>query len=182
MILKTPIIFDNDCISSFLWINRTDIINTLFDRQIIIPASVYDEIKKLKRFSNYNYVYYNLETEISNGSFQVEDIGITSPLLNDYMALTSMTNPKRIGKGEAAAIIIARAFDGTLASNNLKDVLPHIKNGQPPLICTEHILFMYYDKNYISPDDGQKMWQEMKSKRRMLPDYDFYTVINKFSK
>ena len=61
--------------------------------------------------------------------------------------------------------------------NNLSDVLPYIKDGQPPLLCTENILYMYYDQGYITDQDGQALWTEMKAKRRMLPAYDFFTVI-----
>jgi len=46
--LKLPIVFDNDCISSFLWIKRLDIINALFLNEIIIPQTVYDELNKIK--------------------------------------------------------------------------------------------------------------------------------------
>jgi len=46
--LKLPIVFDTDCISSFLWIKRLDIINNLFPNEIIIPQTVYDELNKIK--------------------------------------------------------------------------------------------------------------------------------------
>jgi len=176
--LKTPIVFDTDCISSFLWIDRIDIVKTLFGHQIIIPTPVLDEIKKIKKFSNYAFVYYNVESEINSGCFIVKDITVTNPLLREYMDLISMSNPKRIGKGEASAIVLAKYYNGILASNNLSDVVPYIKNGQPPLLCTEHILFMYYNKGYITADEGQEIWMAMKNKKRILPNYDFYTVIN----
>lgn len=92
-----------------------------------------------------------------------------------------MDNPKRIGRGEAAAIVLAKSLNGTLASNNLSDVLDYIKGGHPPLICTEHILYYYWKAKYISTEEGQALWQAMKAKKRALPDYDFNYVINKFS-
>ncbi len=41
---KLPLVFDNDCLSSFLWVKRTDIIKQLFPGQIIVPSIVEDEL------------------------------------------------------------------------------------------------------------------------------------------
>ena len=91
-----------------------------------------------------------------------------------------MDNPKAIGKGEAAAIVISKSLGGTLASNNLKDILPHVKGGKPPYITTEMILYKYYEKGKINIDEGEQIWKDMKNKRRKLPNYNFQGVINKF--
>lgn len=68
MHLKMPIVFDNDCIASFSWINRLDIINTLFPGQIIIPEAVYRELSKMKK-KKYPYVFYSIEKEINAKNF-----------------------------------------------------------------------------------------------------------------
>lgn len=180
MHLKMPIVFDNDCIASFSWINRLDIINTLFPGQIIIPEAVYRELSRLRK-TKYSYVFYNIEREINAKNFTVKDIGIMDPYLNEYLQLIAMDNPKRIGRGEAAAMVLAKSLNGTLASNNLSDVLIHIKDDQPPLICTEHILYYYWKAKYITIKEGQAIWQSMKAKKRKLPDYDFNYVITKFN-
>ncbi|ADL08863.1 hypothetical protein [Thermosediminibacter oceani] len=180
MHLKMPIVFDNDCIASFSWINRLDIINTLFRGQIIIPQAVYNELAYMKKTKFY-YVFENIEREVESKNFTVKDIGITDPYLKEYLRLIAMDNPKKIGKGEAAAIVLAKSLNGTLASNNLSDVLPYIKDNQPPLICTEHILYYYWKANYITVKEGQAIWQSMKDKKRKLPIYNFDYVITKFN-
>jgi len=38
------IFFDTDCISSFLWVDRTDILLNLYGTQIILPEQVLDEL------------------------------------------------------------------------------------------------------------------------------------------
>lgn len=38
------IFFDTDCISSFLWVDRTDILLNLYGKQIILPEQVLDEL------------------------------------------------------------------------------------------------------------------------------------------
>ena len=113
---KTPLIFDNDCISSFLWIKRIDIILTLFPDEIIIPEVVEDEFSKMKPSKKYNYVYFDLKSKIDDGSIKLIEIPATSVMAQEYSELIKITNPKRIGRGEAASIVLAKNLSGTLAS------------------------------------------------------------------
>jgi predicted nucleic acid-binding protein len=176
--LKLPIVFDNDCISSFLWIKRLDIVNALFPNQIIIPQSVYDEIDKIKS-SQYRFVFNDLKSQIIKKNFELRNIIIPSQEFKEYYELISMKNPKRIGKGEAAAIVMARALNGTLASNNLRDILPYVGNNKFPYLCTEDILYLSYEKRYISLKEGCQIWNDMKRKKRKLPNYDFKEIIRR---
>ena len=124
--MKTPVIFDNDCISSSLWVNRTDIIKKLFPKQIIIPSIVCNEIQKV------TYLYGLLQNEIETKNFITQDIEIGSNSYIEYLKLISPNNEIQIDPGEAAAIIIARENNGTMASNNLKDILHYVKTEEPP--------------------------------------------------
>ena len=177
--MKLPIVFDNDCISSFLWIKRLDIINDLFPNQIIIPQSVYDELNKIKS-PQYRFVFNDLKSQILKGNFKLRNITIPSREFNEYFNLISMKNPKRIGKGEAAAIVMARALNGTLASNNLRDILPYVGNNKLPYVCTKDLLYLSYEKNYISLEEGFQIWNDMKRKKRKLPNYDFKEIVRRF--
>ena len=177
--MKLPIIFDTDCISSFLWIKRLDIINALFPNEIIIPQSVYDELNKIKS-PPYRFVFNDLYSQILKGNFKLKNIMISSREFNEYRKLISMKNPKRIGKGEAAAIVITRALNGTLASNNLRDILPYVGKNKLPYICTEDILYLSYEKKYFSIEEGNQIWNDMKRKKRKLPNYDFKEIVRKF--
>jgi len=177
--MKKPLIFDNDCLSSFLWIKRIDILISLFQGEIIVPETVNFELSKMKK-SRYRFVYDDLEEKIQDNSFVVAEIPATSVMAQEYSSLIDMTNPKKIGRGEAAAIVLAKNLNGTLASNNLKDILPHIKNDVPPYTCTDEILYLYFKNGAISIDEGKKIWREMKSFGRKLPIYDFDAVVYKF--
>lgn len=180
MHLKMPIVFDNDCISSFSWINRLDIVNKLFPKQVIIPEIVYRELFKLKS-TKYSFVFLNIEHEINATNFILKDIGVLDRYLSEYLQLISMNNPKRIGKGEAAALVIAKSLNGTLASNNLSDVIPRIKDNVPPLIYTEHILYYSWEEKIITAEEGELIWQSMKAKKRKLPNCSFAEIIAKFN-
>ncbi len=60
------------------------------------------------------------------------------------------------------------------------DLKTQISKGKPPYVCTEDILYLSYQKKYISLNEACKLWNEMKSKRRILPKYDFKEVIRRF--
>ena len=57
---KLPLVFDNDCLSSFLWVKRTDIIKQLFTGQIIVPSIVEDELRRVQ------YLFDMLQVEVSS--------------------------------------------------------------------------------------------------------------------
>lgn len=182
MEIQTPIIFDTDCLSSFLWIKRFDILNTLFPNQLIIPQVVYDELSKMRKFPRYSFVFNDLDIELKTNHIQVEDIPVPSTAADEYIDLINPNYIKQIGKGEAAAIVLAKLHNGTLASNNLKDILPHIASGYPPYISTDSILYLYYKQGNMNEEEGCQIWNDMKSKRRALPSYDFNEVIRRFDK
>jgi predicted nucleic acid-binding protein len=177
--LKLPIVFDTDCISCFLWIKKLDIINTLFPNEIIIPQTVYDELNKIES-PQYRFLFNDLYTQILKKNFKLKNIMISDQEFNEYRKLISMKNPKRIGRGEAAAIVIARALNGTLASNNLRDILPYVGKNKLPYICTEDILYLSYEKSHISIKEGSQIWDDMKRIGRILPNYDFKEIVRRF--
>lgn len=182
MRIQTPVIFDTDCLSSFLWIRRIDIVKTLFPNQIIIPQIVYDELDKMRRYPRYSFAVEDLDVEIKANHVYLEDILIPSDEGEEYLRLIAPNDIKQIGKGEAAAIVLAKFHNGTLASNNLRDIIPHITSGQPPYISTDTILYLYYQEGKMNAEQGCQIWEAMKRKRRALPKYDFNEVIRRFSK
>lgn len=176
--MKLPIVFDTDCISCFLWIKKLDIVKNLFPNQIIIPQTVFNELDKMKDPQN-RFLFNDLHTQILQNNFKLKDIMVTNWEFNEYCKLISMKNPKRIGRGEAAAIVIASVLNGTLASNNLSDILPYVGKNKLPYICTEDILYLSYEKSHISIKEGSQIWDDMKRYKR-LPNCDFNEIVRRF--
>ena len=177
--MKLPIVFDTDCISSFLWVKRLDIVKDLFPNQIVIPQTVYDELNKIKN-PQYRFLFNDLYTQVLNKNFNLKSIMVSDQEFKEYCKLISMKNPKRIGRGEAATIVIAKMLDGTVASNNLRDILPYVGKNNIPYICTEHILYYRYEKNFISIKEGSQIWDNMKRIGRILPNCDFKEIVRRF--
>ncbi len=173
---KTPIVFDTDCISSFLWIRRLDILQTLYAGSMLIPDIVEKELAFMKK-SRYPYVYLDLIQEVGHGTFQIYVMAALSEMATRYMKYINGKGTKQIGKGEAAAIVIAEGLAGTLASNNLKDVYALSKSIPIPLMTSDDILYQYYREGHMNISDGDQIRMAMRAKRRQLPSYDFQKVI-----
>lgn len=42
--MTDELFFDTDCLSAFLWINNTNILQTLYSGRIVLPEPVYQEL------------------------------------------------------------------------------------------------------------------------------------------
>lgn len=173
------IFIDTDCISSFLWVDETNILEVLYPGRIVIPESVYRElshprVKQLRK---------KTDELISRGSACVCDIYVDSDEYKIYKSLTTNTdNQKLIGKGEAAAIALAVVRNGILASNNLSDTMPYIKKYDISYITTPDILVKAYEKGIIDEDKGNELWKNMVKRKRKLPGDSFSDYLVKHCK
>lgn len=170
------IFIDTDCISSFLWVDGTNILEVLYPGRIVIPESVYRElsnprVKQLKR---------KTDELISRGSAFVYDICVDSDEYQIYSSLTTLKdNHKLIGKGEAAAIALAVVHNGILASNNLSDTMPYIRKYNISYITTADILVEALIKGIIDEDKGNELWKNMIRRKRKLPEDSFSNYLVK---
>jgi predicted nucleic acid-binding protein len=172
--LNPPIIFDTDCISSFLWVKRLEIPENLFPKQVKIPHQVVVELDNLKR-SSYIWVPILLEEKIRDGTFEILSIPALGLIANDFVALST-----RMGSGEAATLSLVKGQGGVVASNNLRDVNDFCEKNKLELIHTDDILCMAVIKGIITETEGQVIWTDMKNTKRKLPSYDFSVAFKLF--
>ena len=165
--------FDNDCLSSFLWINKQDIMIKLFSKRIVVPQSVIDEIQRVP------HIYARLEALIVSGEVLVEDIdtGTDEAKFFDQMTVNPESGYIRIGDGEAAAISMARHRSGIVASNNLRDVTRYVKKYNLELVTTSDILKLALEQNIITQEAGDIIWENMLKKRRKLGPWRSFTAF-----
>lgn len=106
--------FDTDYLSSFLWVRNENILIKLNDGKIILPQQVYSELSH----PSITHLKTTTDNLINNSSISIANIFIDTEEYEIYRKLT--TNPdkniKIIGKGEAAAIALAKTQNGILAS------------------------------------------------------------------
>lgn len=97
------------------------------------------------------------------------------------LAITPHKGEKTIGKGEAAAIALAKTYNGIIASNNLKDISKYIVKYNLKHVATGDILVSALNKGYIDITTGDKIWSKMIAKRRILPTDSFTEYIKKMN-
>jgi len=167
------VFFDNDCIASFLWIQRVDIVVDLFGTRIRIPSEVIRELERLKHTKSGHTVYRDLQRFMSTHTYMQVSMPITSDIYEMYQRLIDGHCGKRMGSGEASVISHALQEHGIVASNNLKDVEPFCSKYNLELVSTEDILVAAVIQKVISFEVGEKTWSDMVNKKRKLPAYGF---------
>lgn len=160
-----PIFSDTDCLSCFISINRTDILEKLFDN-IIIPQFVYEEFAVA---SNKNLIK-KIDELISKEFLEVKNLTTRTELMN-YINFKKNYSKRPLGKGEASAITLAIMYNGIIASNNTRDVIVLVKEYDIEWIKTGDILKQALDKKIISIDEGDIIWKKMLKKGRYLGKY-----------
>ena len=171
--LTDLIYFDTDCLSAFLWVKEEKILTSLYSGRIMIPQQVYNEftVPHLKQ---------RADTLINSGDAVLKSIMVSTPEFSLYSKLTS--NPDAghsiIGKGEAAALALASAQSGIVASNNLKDVVAYVTQLALRHITTGDIMIEAYKASLITESDGNTIWSAMLAKRRRIGAATFSDYLN----
>lgn len=169
--------FDTDCLSAFLWVNGESILEKLYPHRIILPSQVYDELNRVPFLVN------RVNIMLANDTANIGSMIADTDEYMDYVKMISSPDDghKIIGRGEAAGIAMVKARGGILASNNLRDISDYVEEFNIAHITTGDILVEAYDQDVITEDEGNQLWTEMISKRRMLPT-DTFSEYLKYKK
>ncbi|MCL4517221.1 MAG: hypothetical protein M1379_16830 [Firmicutes bacterium] len=169
--MTEQLFFDTDCISSFLWVKQENILLRLYPGRIVLPQEVYDELSN----PSIPHIKGKIAVLRSNGDISTQQILINTEAYRLYhaMAITPPKGEKVIGKGEAAALALAKVYGGIIASNNLKDVRKYIEKYRLKHITTGDILVSALNTGLIDENTGNRIWIDMISKRRLLPAASF---------
>lgn len=171
--LTDRLFFDTDCLSAFLWVRGESILSQLYPGRIILPAQVYDELKRVP------HLLAKVDAMKNEGNLIVDSIEVGSAEYQDYLQMitTPDTGMRIIGKGEAAAIAMVKERGGTLASNNIRDISSYVEKYGLKHITTGDILINAMNTGIISETDGNDIWANMIRKKRMLPTATFTDYI-----
>ncbi|MGH4139447.1 hypothetical protein [Clostridium sp.] len=169
--------FDTDCLCAFLWVKNENLLIKLYGGKIILPGQVYSELSHPRT----PHLKTLTDTLKNNGDILIENIEMDTEEYKIYCKLTR--NPdkgfKVIGKGEAAAIALVKIRGGVLASNNMRDIQQYVEEYGLDHITTGDILIEALNKQYISEDEGNKIWAKMLLKNRKLPTNTFTDFLEK---
>lgn len=165
--MTDKLFIDTDCLSAFLWVGNENLLVKLYGGRIIVPKQVYDELSK----PFVPHLKQKTDILIGSGLASIGQIMAGSEEHMLYITLTS--NPEQgfriIGRGEAAAIVLAKQNNGIVASNNLRDILPYVKKYGLQHITTADILVEALHRGLITEPQGNTIWANMLQKQRKLP-------------
>ncbi len=170
--MTDPLFFDTDCLSAFLWVNNQSLLAMLYPGRIVIPAEVYSELSN----PAVKHLRDRIDTMLSKGHAVIESIPTDSPEYRLFIKMSADPDKGHIiiGRGEAAAITLAKSHGGILASNNLRDIAGYVKEFHLEYRTTGAILKEALLAGLITEDSGNQLWQSMLRKRRKL-GYDSFS-------
>ena len=177
--MTNDLFFDTDCLSAFLWINDTNLLEQLYGGKIIIPGPVYQELSN----PSIPHIKKRADNLLNNNIASIQQIEVGKNEYRLYTELIKGTNmEKAIGKGEAAGIALAKTYNGILASNNWRDIAVYIKKYNLRHIDTGKILTEGFIKGLLTETQGNVIWAQMLAKNRILPEKSFSDYLNKIVK
>lgn len=165
---KQPIFYDTDCLSCFIEVEKTWILESVYDK-IIIPMAVYKEFRRPKgntRFKEINRLKDKKFIEIKYIEYNTKEYYTYEQIKEGYIT------GRYAGKGEAEALSLAIHSNGILASNNTRDVIEIVEQYQIKWVRVGDILHNAVLEKVISENEAEKIWQEMKSNGRYLGKWE----------
>lgn len=165
--MTNKLFFDTDCISAFLWVKEENILFKLYPGKIILPKPVFNELSN----PSIPHIKRKVKEHCLNGDIYTKEIllGTKEYELYHKLAVSPPKGEKQIGKGEAAAIALAKTYGGIIASNNLRDISKYVYEYKLEHTTTADILVRALEKEYINESTGNQIWVNMIKRRRMLP-------------
>lgn len=168
--------YDTDCISSFLWVNKENLLIKLFPGKIIVPVQVFKELSH----PSVPHIGAKMSKMKDDRDVEIKDIMVGTEEYNLFVEMTLKPDDgvKTIGDGEAAALAHAKVNNGVVASNNLRDVMYYVEKYDIKHITTGDILKIALDEKLITEDEGNDIWKKMIKRRRKLPTATFSDYLS----
>lgn len=171
IVLKFPLVIDTETLSSFAWIKRMDILETLYSGKMSTT-----EIILVHEICVIQHIFRQVQNSIHNNHINIIGIEPYDKIGIEYSKLIS----GKYGRGEASCMAYLKYNEGTLVSNDLKDVKYYCEKHNIDRIGTPHILYDYYQNHYMTEAEGNIIWEAKLKKKRRLPANTFSEVIQFF--
>ena len=163
--MTESLFLDTDCLSTFLVVQQENLILQLYAGRIGIPQQVYEELKKVP--------FMKSKVDALRQAGKVVLYQITADTEEGDLYFKLITKPdegyKIIGTGEAAAITLARQYNGILGSNNMRDIFPYIRLFHLQHRTSADIMAEALEQHLINEGQGNAIWKEMLQRNRKLP-------------
>lgn len=166
---EPPLVLDADFVSSFAWVDRLDILESLYSKRMIVLDEVINELNRVPHIAR--------RVRLSVGNSHIECVSMFADT-PEALELGRLLEDGRLGTGEAACMAYLKHHDGTLGSNNLSDVKRFCIDNNKCLLTTADALYEAYKAGLIGLEEADKIWSDMISKRRKLPAPSFSNYMS----
>ena len=160
MLTNPPLVLAADLLSSFAWVDRLDILEKLFPKQMVVLDEVMNELRRVPHLST------RVQNCIDKGLIQNFSMTADSP---EATELGRILEEGRFGSGEAACMAYLKHNTGTMCSNNLSDVHAFCQYNKKDLMTTAMIIQQAVEKAVIDEAEAETIWTKMIAKKRKLP-------------
>lgn len=166
--IELPLVLDSDVLSSFAWVDRLDILEKLYAKNMIVLEDVIDELSKIEHIAK------RVESCIKRGSIKLVSTPANAP---EALELAHLLESGRYGRGEAACLAHLKYNFGSLGSNNVSDVKVICSDKNICLLTVPDIISYAYETNIITQEEANELWINMIKKNRKLPTNSFYDYL-----
>lgn len=163
--MTESLFLDTDCLSTFLIVQRENLVLQLYAGRIGIPQQVYVELGKVP------FMKTKIDALLNAKRVVLYQIAAGSDLGDLYLKLTEHPDRgyKSIGTGEAAAIVLTKEYNGILGSNTMRDILPYIHLYHLQHRTSADIMAEALEQHMINEGQGNAIWRQMLQRNRKLP-------------
>jgi len=176
--MTDKLFFDTDCISSFLWVKQENLLLQLYPGRIILPQEVFTELSH----PSIPHIRAKITELLTNGIISTMPIMTNTEeyLIYYELAITPPIGRKKLGKGEAAALALAKTNNAIIASNNLSDISQYVSQFSLRHVTTSIILVQSFNNGLIDENAGNQIWDNLIRKRRLMPAPTFTNFLKEF--
>lgn len=145
--MTDQLFFDTDCISSFLWVKQENLVLQLYPGRIVLPQEVFNELSH----PSIPHLKAKITSLHTSSSISTMSIMTETEEYSIYheLAISPPNGRKKLGKGEAAALALAKVNNGIIASNNLKDISQYVSEYNLKHVTTSLILVESFKNGHI---------------------------------
>ena len=161
--------FDTDYLSSFLRIDRMDLILDKYG-EILISKEVK---KELCDNNNNYYIKKRFQKVCEDGKVKIYEIESGTEEWDITLNLMLMSEDVSKNRGEIASIALAKSKNCILASNNLTDVCDCVKHYDLEHTTTATELAEFCKDGTITFEEAKSYWRKMDQSKISLPKTSF---------
>lgn len=167
--LKNKTFYDTDFLSSFLRIDRMDLLLDNYGK-ILTSTQVKNEICDDRNYFKIKQGFLDL---CDNDYVEIFEIEEGTEEWKTYFELSMASEDNGKDVGELSVIALSKAKNGILASNNLTDICECVERYGLDYITTATTLTKFFRNNLITLNDVKSYWRTMDQFGISLPKTSF---------